>query len=135
MGKRIYLDTNIYLDYLLERKNKQGDDLESKAFRIFERTVSCEFEIILSSWTLEELDKYVPYDKIKFLLASIKKKTILVKHTPENITYAKTISPHFQDIVHGLLAIQEKADVIVTRDIKGFKKLDHLLQAVLPEDI
>ncbi|PIO03559.1 hypothetical protein COT48_04385 [Candidatus Woesearchaeota archaeon CG08_land_8_20_14_0_20_47_9] len=57
MTSKIYLDTNIYLDYLLDRKNRFRKDLGSIAFSIINRSFLCEFEIVLSDWCFQELVK------------------------------------------------------------------------------
>lgn len=135
MGKRIYLDTNIYLDYLLERKNKQGDDLESKAFRIFERTISCEFIIITSPWLLHELHKYVNEYKTAMLFTFLKRKTVMIPITDEEIISAKSLSSHYQDPLHAILAKKGNAELLITRDLKGFTSCKKIITVCLPEEI
>ena len=49
------VDTNVYLDYLLERCNRQGNDLSIPAAAIFTRAIACEFELVLSDHVLNEL--------------------------------------------------------------------------------
>lgn len=44
---KIYLDTCIYLDYLMDRKDNLRP-LGEFAFQLLKRTFECEFEIIIS---------------------------------------------------------------------------------------
>jgi len=47
MSTRIYVDANIYLDYLEERTDRIRP-LDEFAFKIFRRALECEFEIVIS---------------------------------------------------------------------------------------
>lgn len=137
MSKKIYLDTNIYLDYLLERTNRFDDDRSECAFLVFHRTFLCEFEIVLSDWCGEELLRTIQPDKVLFLmeLFKAKKKLHLVKCSDSDKEYAKSLSPHYHDPLHAILAKKGNAEFVVTRDKKGFICSKHILEAYLPEEI
>ncbi|MBI3032113.1 hypothetical protein HYY69_01450 [Candidatus Woesearchaeota archaeon] len=119
----------------MERKNKQGDDLEDKAFRIFQRTVSCKFQIITSTWLIQELRKYADDYKTAMLFTFLKRKTILIPINDNDIAYAKSLSEHYQDPLHAVLAEKGNAEFIITRDLKGFHNCRHLVKTCLPEQI
>lgn len=137
MSKKIYLDTNIYLDYLLERKNLFNADMSEKAFSVFHRTFLCEFEIVLSDWCAEELLKTIQPDKVLFLmeLLKAKKKLHLVKCSENDKEYAKSLSSHYHDPLHAILAKKGNAEFVVTRDKIGFQCAENILKAYLPEEI
>lgn len=136
-SKKIYLDTNIYLDYLLNRKNKYGKDLGSIAFTIFNRTLACEFEIVLSSWTSEELIKTIEPDKFMFLIQMLKAKNKLhlVNCEQKDIEQAKSLSEHYHDPLHAILAKKANAEFVITRDLAGFECCKSIIKAYLPEKI
>ncbi|MBI2136359.1 hypothetical protein HYU06_04765 [Candidatus Woesearchaeota archaeon] len=136
-SKKIYLDTNIYLDYLLNRKNRYGKDIGSIAFTIFNRALACEFEIVLSSWTSEELIKTIEPDKFMFLIQMLKAKNKLhlVKCEQNDIEQAKKLSEHYHDPLHAILAKKGNAEFVITRDLSGFECSKSIIKAYLPEQI
>ena len=69
---KIYVDTNVYLDYLLDRKNRNGKDLSRSAFDVFKRAVACEFYIILSYHLLNELHAHIKESDTRMLLKFLK---------------------------------------------------------------
>ena len=95
MTKTIYLDTNVYLDYYLDRRGSET------AFRIlFFRTPKCEFRIVISDWVLRELElNSIDSEKTNTLFDWISKsgKIIKVYKAPQDVEEAKKISEHFQD--------------------------------------
>lgn len=137
MSKKIYLDTNIYLDYLLERKNIFNIDMSEKAFSVFHRTFLCEFEIVLSDWTSQELLKTIEPEKFLMLINILKakKKLHLVKCSDNDREYAKLLSLHYHDPLHAILAKKGNAEFVVTRDKIGFQCCEYILKAYLPEEI
>ena len=120
---KIYVDTNVFLDYLLERKNKQGKDLSEPAFDLFRRTLSCKFHIIVSSHLIRELRGIVDLHDVTMLMTFLKKKIIKV----EDEIKGKG------DELHALIAIKCGADRIVTRNINHFKEFS--IQASTPEEL
>ncbi|MDP4012960.1 MAG: hypothetical protein Q8R00_05145 [Candidatus Nanoarchaeia archaeon] len=122
-GMKIYIDTNIYLDYLLERKNKQGKDISRPAFEVFKRAISCEFYILISNHLLNELCGIIDLKDITMLMSFLKKKIIKIEDKSEGVG----------DEFHAFLAEKYGAELIVTRNKKDFKNL--ALQAYLPEEL
>ncbi|MBU4246610.1 MAG: PIN domain-containing protein [Nanoarchaeota archaeon] len=135
MSIKIYCDTNIYLDYLLNRNNLFGKNIGDRAFSVFNRSLSCEFEIIVSSWTLVELKNKVEFGQINTLFSFLKRKIVKVEHTPEDIEKAKILSAHFQDALHAILANKAGASFLITRDLKGFLAYETLVKVKLPENL
>lgn len=132
----LYIDTNIYLDVLLDRKNIYNKDIADPAMKIFYRAAKCEFNIVFSSWSSLELSRQIEPGSTTMLFSLIQKKIKFIEHTKEDIEKAKTINPlHFQDALHGILAKKAKADLLVTRDLKGFECVKHLIKTSLPENV
>jgi predicted nucleic acid-binding protein len=70
---RIYIDTNVYLDYFLERKKS------THAFKIFKKTLSCKFQIIVSNHVLRELSNMIEYSDVTFIFEMLKRQEPPVK--------------------------------------------------------
>ena len=132
---KIYCDTNLFLDHFGSRKDRLRD-LGDFAFRIFRRTLDCEFELIISDWLLYELKNYVPPEKLKEFLEEFKKKNKIVKiyKADEDIKKAKEISNHFQDMLHQILAKKAGAKYLLTRNIQDYIKMEGL-EIKFPENI
>ncbi len=120
---KIYVDTNIYLDYLLGRRNKQGKDLSRPAFEVFKRTMSCEFHIIISNHLVNELCGVIDLEDLTMLISFLRKKIIKIEDKSEGKG----------DEFHAYLAEKYGAELIVTRNKNDFKNL--ALQAYLPEEL
>ncbi len=143
MISKVYVDTNIYLDYLGGRKNKDGRDISEPAFQVFNQCLSCNFEIVVSTWVIQELMKHAPNEKTKFLFSFLKRKTRTIKHTKEDVKETKKIlkkydindKSHFDDALHVVLAKKSKADILVTRNKKNFLPFSNLIQIKFPEEL
>jgi len=132
----IYVDTNIFIDAITGRANKYGKDLSTPAGKMFYDSMSCKYHIVISTWTLQELYRTVDSTEVSMLFQMIKKKIITVEHTDKEIEEAKKLnSDHFQDALHGLLAVKAGAECIVTRNLSDFACVSHLIQAKLPEQL
>jgi len=70
------------------------------------------------------------------LLKIVEKKTIRIQPTQEDIQKAKEQnSDHFQDELHGILALKSNADYIVTRNVDDFIQFKDRIKIVRPEDL
>lgn len=130
------MDSNIFIDVVEDRKNLIGKDIAKPASKMFFRAMSCEFYLIISSWTLKELYKHVNVDEIKMLFAMVKKKIITVKYDDKDVEEAKKRSrDNFDDALHIVLAEKEKADYIVTRNIDHFIQIGTNITIKRPENL
>lgn len=130
------MDSNIFIDVVEDRKNLIGKDIAKPASKMFFRAMSCEFYLIISSWTLKELYKHVNVDEIKMLFAMVKKKIITVKYDDRDVEEAKKRSrDNFDDALHIVLAEKEKADYIVTRNIDHFIQIGTKITIKRPENL
>jgi hypothetical protein len=120
---KLYIDTNVYLDYLLERKNKYGKDLSRPACEVFKRAVACEFHVLMSNHLIQELCGIIELSDLTMLMSFLKKKIIMI----HDETKGKG------DELHAQLAIKHGADLIVTRNIRHFKRFS--IQSNTPEEL
>ncbi|MGV8141040.1 MAG: type II toxin-antitoxin system VapC family toxin [Candidatus Woesearchaeota archaeon] len=123
---RIYIDTNVYLDFFLERSKSRH------AERLFRRTLNCHHHIILSDHLSSELTLYIDHSKIKILFEMLKNKIILVKSEKEDEEKARLLPTHYADALHIILARKADAEAIVTNNIKDFSSI---FKSKRPEDL
>lgn len=127
---KLYVDTNIYLDYLLKRNGKTN--FAEHAFKLFKRTISCEFRIVVSDHLIYELSKYVELEKTRILFLMIKKKVDKIRVEEQDKELAKQLDCHYADALHIVLAKKANAEMIITRNGSDF---EHLFKTYVPEDI
>jgi predicted nucleic acid-binding protein len=113
MSKLIYIDTNVYLDYVLNRSNKYLS-YQDFAAKIINRTLSCEFTLIISDLNVFELKKEFP--NCNKFLQELKIKSKFVNITKDHKNFAKNIPIHYPDNIHCAVAILEECSCIVTND-------------------
>ncbi len=118
---RVYVDANVLLDFLLDRKNLFGKSLGDRAAKFFQETLKCKHFLIISDHTLQELKKYgvalseTPFTQI------FSKKIEFVKTTEKDKEKARKLNPgNYPDALHVILAEKAKAEIIVTRNLEDF---------------
>ncbi|MFT4312252.1 MAG: type II toxin-antitoxin system VapC family toxin [Candidatus Woesearchaeota archaeon] len=121
MSKRIYVDTNVWIDFFLNR-NDSLRPLGEFAFELFYKTLGCSFTIVVSDWLLTELKNTGHYKSYENLQGELKKKDkiIFIETTRADIDEAKTKSQHFEDALHEVLALRGGAVFLVTRNVRDF---------------
>lgn len=133
MSELIYIDSNVYLDYLLNRKDRLRP-LSDFAFELLKKAVSCEYWILMSDTVLDEISAYTSKEDIEKLIGMIQKKLKLVPREENDFIRAKQISPSNKiDALHYVLAKKGGAKIIVTRNIQHFDFSD--LQIKFPENL
>lgn len=136
MIPKLYIDTNILIDAVEGRKNPFGKDIGKSAANLFWVAASCKYFLVLSTWMHSELSRQKTFEETKMFFEIVKKKTIIVEHTEEDLTKAKEkTSDNFQDELHGILALKANADYIVTRNTDHFKNFKNKISIVKPEDL
>lgn len=136
MTEKLYIDTNILIYALEDSKNPYGKDISSSSSKLLWEVVSCKYQVIISSWALEELSNLRKLEQSQMLLKILSKKTIKIVHTQEDIDKAKQHNPeHFQDELHGILALKANADYIITRNIEDFNNFEDRIKIVKPEKL
>ncbi|MFB6158698.1 MAG: type II toxin-antitoxin system VapC family toxin [Candidatus Nanohalobium sp.] len=130
--EKVYVDTNIFLDALKDRTSRNGRDLGTPAMSVFSQAKHGRFKIIVSDWTLQELGKHIETEKVKELFSDIGEEQIIrCSYSEEQKKKAKDSSNHWEDYLHGLVADEEDADCIVTRNVDDFRILSGV-KAKLP---
>ena len=128
----LYFDTNVLISALKDEKNVIGRDISTPAIQLIYSVVACRHRIVISTWTKKELSRH--FENATALLQVLKPKTKEISYTEKDVEKAREISPeHFHDALHGILAHRAGADFIVTRNVKDFACVRHLVRAQLPE--
>ena len=135
MTEKIYLDTNIYLDYF-ENRHDNIRPLGFFAYNLIRKCIEGEFKLIMSDWVIEEFGKIGDPRKIDDLIKTLKKhgSLILVKSNPRDLLKSRKCR-NWTDALHALLAIKSDADYFVTRNIKDFLDFQDSINIIFPENI
>lgn len=132
----IYLDTNIYLDYLLGRTGKTGRDLAKCASNVITKIMKGELRVVVSDWNLKQLRNYVEGSQSRMLFELIGKNMIKIETEQKDIEEADKLAPHnFDDALHAVLAKRGGATLVVTRDVGHFRHFSSFIEARLPEEV
>jgi predicted nucleic acid-binding protein len=123
---KLYIDTNVYLDYFLDREKSRS------AFKIFSRAIECEFEVVVSDWILNELNNTFELTDLKMLFELLKPKIIHIVTDEHDKNEAKNIPTHYADALHIVLAKKSRAEAIITNNVKDFESI---FKACRPEDL
>jgi len=137
---KIYLDSNIYIDYFDGRVDNLRP-LGEFAFNLLKRALGCEFRIIISSLVLDELEYNTYKENILSLIKDFedKDKLLVMEVNEEDIKNSNRVKKErrtsYNDTLHAILANRIKADFLVTRNLKDFEELQDLIKVVLPENL
>ncbi len=133
--KVLYLDTNIFIDALKDRNNVFGDNIGGFSLKLVDKILACKYNVLVSSWTLKELEKTIGLESTNMFFSLIKKKTTFKSYSEEELFLAKKRSSHFQDALHIIIAEREKVDFIVTRNVDDFVNIGTFIPVKKPEDL
>ena len=111
---KIYVDTNVYLDYFLDRKRAEP------AFKLFSNVLACKHRIMLSDHVIDELRRYIDLENTSFLFQMLERKIVKIRVMQKDIIEAAKIETHKSDALHIVLARRADAEAIVTRNIDDF---------------
>lgn len=131
--KKIFLDTNVILDLLLDREPFSDDIAE-----IIEKSAQNSIELCVSSVTITDTNYIVEkYEGVKSARQKTKKILELVKvESVLESTVRKASASKFKDFedaVQNFCAIESKHNLIVTRDVKGFR--NSKLSVMTPKEL
>ena len=137
MSQNIYVDTNIWIDYWIDRKSGLipfGDF----ATQMFNRVLDCEFTIITSEYIISELKNNFKFELAPRLGVFKSANKLKVVPSQEGVfSLAKSLSEQrslpFYDAIHVCMAKQEDA-ILITRD-KHFQLVNDLVSVSLPEEL
>jgi len=136
MGK-LYIDTNIFLNVINNEVSAQsGRNMSEPAAHLFFQAISCKHHLLISTWTLREAYKKIDVEQMRLLLELCKKKTIIIQHTLDDITVAKSrCHQHWHDALHIILAEKNDADSIITRNKDDFLMIGSKILVQKPEQL
>ncbi len=136
MTEKLYIDTNVIIDAVEDRKNMFGKNIGNSASDLFWSAISCKYSLIISTWTLQELAGLGKIETTKMFFELAKNKIIHVNYTPEEKSEAKQRSnEHEDDALHIIIAEREGADYIVTRNTDHFNEIGSQIPIKKPEDL
>ena len=139
MALLIYVDTDVFLNFMLERNNKWGEPLAPEAEELFTRAYYGEYEIIISEKTVEEFRGALTdpgQTPLLFTMLQAKDLLRIVTYTAQDLKEAEALDPENRnDALHALLAKKHGAQFVVTRNIRHFKKFSHIIEPKLPKEI
>jgi len=132
---RVYVDTNVFIDYFAKRKDRFRD-LGLMAYEFFRRMIKEENKIIFSDLLLKEVEFGAKEEEIESIIIWIGDNIIRVKTTSEDKLLAEKMSKKlrlpYSDCLHSVLARKVNADYLITRNVKDFPDL---VPVVLPESL
>lgn len=130
----IYLDSNIFLDFWLDR-SENGIPVGDFAHQLLRSAILCRYTIVISESTIFELNRNYPggniekkFDDLK-KLNKIKIERVTEKHLLDAKKLAYRMKVPVHDAVHALICKEQKA-VMVTRDAHFFEKLSDIVLRV-----
>ncbi len=136
MSNKLYVDTNIIIDAVENRKNLFGKNIGNPAIDLFYVALQCKYYLMISDWTLEELSHLRKISSFKSFFGVLKKKIVRVTYSVSDVNDAKIRSKeNTDDALHIIIAEKEGADLIVTRNIKHFRQIGTKIPIKVPEDL
>lgn len=139
--KRVLVDSNIFLDYYLDRKDNLLP-LGEFAFQFVKRAIGCEFLILICDLILQELEdtlkiKQELIQKTIFSELNKKHKLLFMQHNKELAYKAKRMaierSLPTNDCLFALMAKENNA-IVISMD-KHFEKLTDIVEFFKPEEL
>ncbi|MFH2020418.1 MAG: PIN domain-containing protein [archaeon] len=135
MAEKYYLDTSIWMDYYEDRKDP-SEDIGEYAFKLLCKLLASKSRIIVSSFSLRELEVAYSLDTIRGLARPFEKQMEKVDVSEEQREEAKKIADVRKvpkgDVLHAILARDNKA-ILISRD-KHFQLLKDICEVAKPED-
>lgn len=130
----VYLDTNIYLDYLLDRVGKTGNKLGDRASKVFMMAFRGEIAIAASDLNMREFSRQADVRQLNTMFLLIRNH-IRIYTTDEDREEAGKLSKiNFDDALHVVLAKKAGASVIITRNKDHFAPFASIMKPCLPEE-
>ncbi len=141
MARRVLVDSNIFLDYYLDRRDNVLP-LGEFAFQFVQRALKCEFFVLVCDLALREIEKIAGISQEHIwgvILSELKKKqkVLVVWGNAELAIKAAKISAErnlpLNDCVFALIAKENNA-IVVSRD-KHFQYLHDIVETKKPEEL
>jgi predicted nucleic acid-binding protein len=120
MRKKVFIDINIALDLLLQREPFYTDVED-----LFTLAHDKKIELFIAAHSLVIIDyvasKAMNFSKSKAVMQNFKKWVAVLPLNDVIISAALLSTNDFEDEIQQLIAVQQRVDVLITHDIKGFK--------------
>jgi predicted nucleic acid-binding protein len=131
----VYVDTNVFLDFLRDRDNEFGGSLGARAERFFRRVREGEFDIVVSDWVKEELSNHLESGEERILFSMLEDSIVEASYSDEDWERAREIDEEeADDILHAVIADNVGADLVTTQNISDYGEVD-FIDVKKPRDI
>jgi len=136
MKPRIYVDTNVYMDFFEGRKSR-FKDLADCALFTFRQVREKKYDLVISDFVIEEFTKYCDKKVIlDFLKGFDGEQVIKVIAEPRDRKEAKRLSSdNFDDALHVILALKGNCVFLITQNTKHLKEFNNLIEICSPESL
>jgi hypothetical protein len=133
MSKLIYCDTNIFMDYLEDRRDIRRP-LGQFAFQLFQRTRDCEFDIVISDWLMFELRNHGCAEMVMPLLHRLEAlgKIVFIRRCGQDERDAVRLPIPRSDSMHVVLAVRAGAVCLVTNNVRDFYPCSGIIRIIEP---
>ena len=110
---RLYLDTNIIMDFLLGR--------DSAAYNLLVKTLACHHTFVISTLVIQELRRRRLREETDTFIAVCegRGKLIVLPLTAEDWNVAKGLATHQADALHYAVSCRS-ADAFITKNVRDF---------------
>ncbi len=131
----LYLDTNIYMDFFLNR------DKSNPAMLLLLKALSCKYKIVISNIVLNETKINQCGDDLKALLMQLTRQNKLINifTNPEDRREVEKLIKErdtpYNDTLHAVLCKKSGASHFVTRNMKDFVRLKDIVDLKYPEEL
>jgi predicted nucleic acid-binding protein len=138
---RLYIDSNVIICYI---KQELGGLIKAQVIRTKDFLIKCKNErhiLIFSDLTFKEIRKiaYYSQEEVEELLKQYDIPFETIHSNQERIRKSKIrgqeMGVHYPDSLHIQLAIDSKADAIVTWNIRDFENAEKLIKICSPTDL
>jgi len=125
MSQKVYVDTNVFMDFLLNRHE----------INFFEEAVKCKYVVLISQLVLDELayQKVDATNLCSWLSYAQKIEVVSLGTSHRKLAQTFLSQTHTNDALHAAVAILCGADFLVTRNIKDFAQLP--ITVIHPDNI
>lgn len=140
--ERALVDSNIFLDYYLDRKDSVLP-LGEFAFQFIQETIRCKYLVLVCDEVVSELSENtgLTEDNVwELILDGLKQKNKIelvhcsIKEAEDAHRIAKDKNVAFNDALLAILARNNKV-MVVTRDNHFFNELSEYCEAIKPEEL
>ena len=131
----VYVDTNVFLDFLRDRENEFGGSLGARAERFFRRVRGGEFDIVVSDWVKEELSNHLDNGEERMLFSMLEDSIVEASYSDEDWERAERIDEEeADDVLHAVIADNVGADLVTTQNISDYGSVE-FIEVKKPRDV